>query len=229
MTTIICVAVRMKSKRCPEKAIKQLWDRPLILQLNKRLKKATLADDIVWCTSTDRQDDILEDLAKKNNINYFRGSRLDVMSRFLTVAKIYKADTIVRVTGDNPLTCPELIDRMIASHLGKHKPQYTYTNDAPRGIKPEIINVKALKDLHSKINCDESEYMTTQLKQMIRFQNNYKSDIGYEHRTLTVDTPEDLKRMQQIYNYFQGKPDSINKIFHFLNNFTKGERYHEFQ
>jgi len=220
--TIVCVAVRMKSKRCPEKALSPLWGKPLILQLTERLKKAILPDKIVWCTSYDPQDDVLFDLAKNNNIEVYRGSRLDVMKRFIRVADFFDADTVVRVTGDNPLTDPVLIDKMIASHRKKRNARYTYTLDAPRGVKPEIISVKTLKELHPRIDGRQSEYMTTQLKQMVFNKNRFISNIGYEHRTLTVDTPEDLKRMQNIYDYYYGEPPSMTaEIIDYLNNYKR--------
>jgi len=217
MNTIICIAVRMDSKRLPGKAIMPLYGEPLIKRLTQRIKKAKLPDHIVWCTTIDKTDDILGKLAEENNINIIRGSRLNVMSRFLQAADEYNATTIVRVTGDNPLTCPDLIDKMLEHHKNIKVSEYTYTNDVPRGIRSEIINVKALRDLYSKVEGNKSEYMTYQLKNGIRFQNKYKSCIGYIHRTFTVDTPQEYLALHDIYNRFKGDPPSINKIIKYIN------------
>ena len=57
------------------------------------------------------------EVAEKNNINCFRGSKLDVMDRFINAGKKYgNFSDIVRVTGDNPLTDPNIIVEMIKYH-----------------------------------------------------------------------------------------------------------------
>ena len=89
---IILVAVRLKSKRLKNKALLNLFDLPLIIQLTKRLKKSKLSSDIVWCTSKKKADDKLELLAKKINVKIYRGDPKDVMQRFILAAKKYKAN-----------------------------------------------------------------------------------------------------------------------------------------
>ena len=100
--TLLLIAVRLKSKRLKNKALLTLQDNPLILTLHNRLKKVNNVSKIIWCTSTNKQDDPIYKLAKKNNIDCIRGSELNVISRFLKAINLYKARDIVRVTGDNP-------------------------------------------------------------------------------------------------------------------------------
>ena len=87
----------------------------MILFLVKRLKRSTLASEIYLCTSINKQDDKISLLAKQNNIKCFRGDELDVMSRFTSASNQENADILVRVTGDNPLTDPIIMDQMIKS------------------------------------------------------------------------------------------------------------------
>ena len=70
---IILVAVRLKSKRLKNKALLNLFNKPLITQLTERLKKSKLSSDIVWCTSKNKVDDKLEILAKKNKCKNIQG------------------------------------------------------------------------------------------------------------------------------------------------------------
>ena len=111
------VAVRLKSKRLKEKALANLYKKPLILRLTERISQAKIPSEIIWCTSKNKNDNKLETLAKLNNISLYRGSELNVLSRFLSVAKKRKADGIIRITGDNPLTDPRIIDLMIRFHI----------------------------------------------------------------------------------------------------------------
>ena len=50
-------------------------------------------------------------------MDVFRGSEKNVMSRFLIAGKNLKANHIVRITGDNPLTDPKIMDSLIKTHL----------------------------------------------------------------------------------------------------------------
>ena len=58
------IAVRLKSKRLPKKALAELDNLPLIQRLHERLLKSNLLNEIVWCTSTNPEDDPLEKIAK---------------------------------------------------------------------------------------------------------------------------------------------------------------------
>ena len=114
---IVLIAVRLNTKRLKKKALLNLYDKPLISSLTDRLKQSKLVSKIVWCTSKEQVDDKLETLAKKTKVRIFRGPSKDVMLRFILAAQKYKAKTVVRVTGDNPLTDPEIIDFLIKKGL----------------------------------------------------------------------------------------------------------------
>ena len=102
------------------------YKKPLIIRLTERIKLAKIPIDIVWCTSKNKDDDKLEALAKLNKISLFRGDELNVLSRFLSVIKLRKADGIVRITGDNPLTDHWQVD--ITSDGGENWSALEYTN-----------------------------------------------------------------------------------------------------
>ena len=86
--TVVLVAVRLKSKRLKNKALLPLLDKSLILTLYERLLTVQYAEKVILCTSTNKQDDPIYNLAKKNNILCVRGSELNVISRFLKAAKL---------------------------------------------------------------------------------------------------------------------------------------------
>ena len=215
MIAIICIAVRMKSTRLPKKALKPLYGKPLLERLIERLKKAQIPKNIIICTSTNAQDDPIYNLGVKLNVAVIRGSELDVMSRFLSAAEHNEADHVIRVTGDNPLTDPELIDSMLSHHITT-KSSYTYTKDAPKGVKPEIISITALRWLYPRITHDKTEYMTYQLMELHN-KTEYKSGIGSENVRLTVDTQEDYEKISAVYDNYSGNPPELLKILDYLN------------
>lgn len=217
---IIAVAVRLKSSRLTQKAFADLCGQPLIIRLTERMRQAKTASDIVWCTSTHPQDDALQQLAKNNDINCYRGSELDVMSRFIDVAIQRDADIVVRVTGDNPLTDPEMLDFMVSEHI-QHAAEYTYTEDFPVGTRCEVIDVAMLKWLHDNLqDPNSSEYMTYMLNRPDKIKtlsvSSIDSKIIRPNLRLTVDTPEDLQLLERIYHHFNGMPPKLAEIIHFL-------------
>lgn len=217
---IILVAVRLKSQRLKNKALLDLFDKPLILELTQRLKKSKLTSDIIWCTSKNKTDDKLEMLAKKKNIKIYRGDPKDVMKRFISAANKFKAQNIVRVTGDNPLTDPKIIDFMIKSHI-KGKKDYTSCNSIPFGTRSEVISCEILKKCHSMLeDPNSSEYMTWMLNRPKYFKTNDlihpNPKINRPEISLTIDYPEDYKNIREIYNFYKGKIPSLQKIIEML-------------
>lgn len=217
---ITLIAVRLKSSRLPRKALANLCGKPLIIRLTERVRLAKIPLDVIWCTSTHSQDDPLEQLASEFSITCFRGSELDVMSRFIQVADQNKASTVVRVTGDNPLTDPLVMDEMIAAHF-ENQSEYTFTEDLPVGTRSEIIDVGMLNRCHKLLqNPDSSEYMTWMLNRPDHFKTlQYKVSIQRVRRpeiSLTVDNQNDLSLMQKIYEQFNGNPPVLEDIVAWL-------------
>lgn len=208
---IICVAARMKSKRCPGKAMADLHGKPLILRLFERLPHEIPA---ILCTSTNKQDDILAETCEQAGIEVYRGSEDDVMERFLAVAKEKESQHVIRVTGDNPLTDPVWMRRMIVEHL-RECPDYTRASGMPAGTKCEIVNVEALQSLHDHLLQNQAkvdtEYMTYDLLTLNKILE-VPNPLDKESHSFTVDYPEQLGEMQAIYDYYQGIPPALEDI-----------------
>ena len=214
------IAVRLKSSRLPRKALANLCGEPLIILLTERVRQAKIPDDVIWCTSTHSQDDPLEKLASECGIVCFRGSEMDVMSRFIEVADQKDASTVVRVTGDNPLTDPLEMDKMIEAHF-ENQSEYTFTEDLPVGTRSEIIDVGMLKRCHKLLqDPDSSEYMTWMLNRPDHFKTLQfllpDQKLKRPEISLTVDTENDLSLLQKIYKQYNGKPPELETIIAWL-------------
>lgn len=206
MRVIGLVAVRMKSSRLKNKAMLNLNGKPLILQLLLRLKKSKRMTDVVLCTSKRPDDRILLEIAGKNGFKAFAGSEDDVMDRFIRAGEKEKADIIVRITGDNPLTDPGIIDRMIESHIGSGA-DYTRVDNLPIGVTAEVISFTALKKAFQMAeDSGYSEYMTNyfvEYPEVFRL-NILQPDENTKRSQyrLTVDYQEDYELMQKIFGHF---------------------------
>ena len=82
------------------------------------------ATAIIIATSTNPQDDLLEEISKKQNIDCFRGSEEDVLMRLLGAAKKFNLSSFANMTADIPMIDPNLINVAI---------------DVFNNIKPDLL------------------------------------------------------------------------------------------
>ena len=142
------------------------------------------------------------------------------MSRFILAAKKYNAKNVVRVTGDNPLTDPKVIDFLIEKH-NKNKNDYTCCNSIPMGTRPEVISLLTLKKCHKLIqDPDSTEYMTWMLNRPDYFKVGNmifpQKKINRPNINLTIDTKEDYKSVSEIYTHFKNPLPSLAKIIKWI-------------
>lgn len=202
---VIVLQARMGATRLPGKPLKTVLERPLLSYQLERLRRVKLADEIVVATTTEQQDDPIVSLCAANNISYFRGSEHDVLNRYYQAAKAFKADEVVRITGDCPLIDPELVDRVIHEHL-TNTPQKDYTSNSlertyPRGLDTEIFSFKALEKAHLEAALpEEREHVTLYFyTHPERFSlGSVKHTIDLSHHRWTVDTVEDFELISKI-------------------------------
>jgi spore coat polysaccharide biosynthesis protein SpsF len=104
---------RMGSTRLPGKVLKELNGIPIIQTLVNRVSQAKCIDKIAVVTSTNVEDDALENYCKEHNILVFRGSDWDVLDRFYSAAKFFGAqegDDIFLLTSDCPTHHGSVVD-----------------------------------------------------------------------------------------------------------------------
>lgn len=217
---VACVAVRMHSTRLPRKALLPLAGRPALTHLFDRLRLAKSLASIVVCTSTHPDDEVLADLARASGIRWFRGSEDDVMGRFLDAATAEAADTIVRVTGDDLLVDPEMLDVAVEFHLARNA-DYTAYPGLPKGMETEIISVRAMRRAHELAEDPSfTEYMTYYLRRPDVFR---VSEMPVPERCrktlrLTLDTLEDYRVLQALFDglYRPGEVFGTEEVIRFM-------------
>ncbi len=104
------ITARLKSQRLKNKVILEIVERPLISHMLDRIKAAQRIDNIVICTSTNSQDDPLEDIARSEGVLCYRGSEDDVLVRLSKAASLYGIEYIISLTADAPIIDPFFID-----------------------------------------------------------------------------------------------------------------------
>ena len=114
------IEARMTSSRLPGKVLLPADGKPMLEHLVDRLKQVQSIRDIVLATTINGADSCLEEFARKNGIECFRGSEQDVMDRVIGAADSVDADIIVDITGDCPIIDPLIIEQTIRFSFTTH-------------------------------------------------------------------------------------------------------------
>lgn len=113
--TFLIIQARTGSTRLPGKVLRNLNSSldSIIDLMILRLVRQFDRRQIILATTDLEQDDKLAEVARNHRIEIFRGSSLDVYSRYVAAAREFDAEIIVRLTGDCPLVDPEDIQNGI--------------------------------------------------------------------------------------------------------------------
>lgn len=201
----IVVSARMASARYPGKALALLAGKPLLGVLLARMAAVRNLAGVALATSSRPENDPLAALAREAGAPVFRGEEDDVLRRTLDCARQLGAHHLVRVTGDNPLTDIETVERLVDLHL-EDDADYTYVpGDALlMGILPEVISTTALQRSWERGEArHRSELVTLYIKE---HPQEFRIALGSlpeglyrpEYR-LTVDEAEDVALMQALF------------------------------
>jgi len=220
MKVAITITARMKSKRLPLKVIRYIKGKPMIEHMIERLKLSKLTNEIILCTSTNPQDDILIDIAEKTGIPWFRGSEEDVLERLYQAAKKYGIDFIVGTTADNPLVDPKYIDKMIKK-FKETNADYIKCENLPLGAYSYGIKVKALERVMQLKKEKDTEIWGKFFEDVDYFKKiemDVEKDLKHPEIRLTVDEKEDLALIKKIFSkFYEGKNDfDLKEILEYL-------------
>lgn len=220
MKTALTITVRMKSERLPRKAMRDLAGRPMIEHLIERLKTTKLPDEIVLCTSTNPQDKILTEVARRNGIEWFNGDEVDVLRRLLDMARKYRVDFIVSTTGDNPLTDPVYADKIIENFV-RTNADYITCPELPLGTFSYGLKVEALErvvELKKEKDTEIWGIYFTNSNMFKRAIVDVQEELRHPEIRLTVDTPEDFQLMEEIYRrlYEPGRVFKLQDVMRLL-------------
>lgn len=205
MRTEVFIQARMGSTRLPGKILKEVLGRPLLSYQIERLNRCIESDCSVILTTTEPEDDVIIEFCKKEGLDYFRGSKLDVLSRYFLAAKTRKTDLIVRSTADCPLIDPVIVDEVIQC-LKKEPQQFDYVSNVltrswPRGLDVEVFTKNTLEKAYFKsLNPYEKEHVTPYIYQHPEeFKlGNVASKKDLSKYNISVDTLADFELVKSV-------------------------------
>ena len=214
---------RLSSKRLPEKALVDISGRSLLGRVIDITKNIVGIDEIILATSTDPQDDKLEEIALHENIEVFRGSLNDVCLRSIKTCERFKLDYFVRICGDRPFFNAKLISELLLvfkKNLDIDLLTTSFPRTVPPGLTCEIIKIDALQKAYKNIKEEEDfEHLTSffyKNKNDFNIKNYQPNDLlDFDNINLCVDNLDDLKRARWISNEMdkiKGSYDNITTI-----------------
>lgn len=192
------VQARMGSTRLPNKVLLEVQGIPLLEYEIRRVEQAKKIDKIIVATTVKQEDDKIEKLCQKINIDCFRGAEEDVLNRYYQCSLKYPDyDNILRLTGDCPLIDAKVIDQAITYF---EENNYDYVSNVcsptfPDGLDTEIFKKELLVRAVEQSKTDfEKEHVTVAMRKNKRIkQGNLASQYDFSHIRLTLDYPEDFE------------------------------------
>lgn len=228
---IAIIQGRMTSSRLPGKILADIAGQPMLQRVFTRTSRSATVTETIFATTTDPSDDPVAEYCEFAAIPFTRGSLFDVLDRYYQAAKLAKAEVVVRVTADCPVIDPILIDDVVNTLIdgeydfacNRLPPPWHRTY--PIGLDTEACTFVALDKAWKEAKGPQHRehampyfYEGVELTRQSRTLETGTSPRGFKaallHHTTdfgdyrwTVDTPEDLEFMRQVYSRFDGRDD----------------------
>lgn len=218
---VAIIQARVGSHRLKGKVLMKIKGKTILEWVLSRVKRSKFIDYAVIATSEEKGNEKIAAIAKKNNVGCFIGSENNVLERMCLAAKKFNADVVIRVTADEPLIDPKVIDLCIKEHL-REKADYTTTTQKrtfPKGVDAEVLSFNCLKKTNELAKKDyDREHVTSFIlsnQNMFKIKNVETKKLNRNY-ALTVDDIYDFRFVESIFNHFRDKPFYTREIIDFL-------------
>ena len=200
----IIIQARLGSTRLPGKTLLPMpmgSSTTLLERIIAMGKQAQGEPKVIVATTQEASDTEIEEICSRINTPCYRGSTDNVLERYLEAGRLFQADQVVRLTGDNPFIFPELIDQAVSYHL-ENQLDYTYTQGLPLGLNIEVVRLDALENVNAHGDLGEHrEHVTSFIR---THPENFKTGTLqipslFPQARLTVDYASDYTLASTLY------------------------------
>ncbi len=201
MKKVIFITARTGSTRLPRKCLLKIDGLTTIEYLIGRLKRSKLADLIILCTTQLSEDDVLCKIARIHQIQHFRGSVEDKLTRWLGAAEKFDVEFFVTADGDDLFCEPALIDLAFEQYR-KTCADFIEAGKVPCGAFTYGIKASALKKVCEVKDTNDTEMMWVYFKQTGLFRieqlQNIPAIYNRPEIRMTLDYPDDFKFFRSV-------------------------------
>ncbi len=204
---VALIPTRLESKRLPGKALLDIDGYPIIVHTAKRAMLSKMIDKVYVCTDS---QEIIK-VCKKYGVNTIKTKNnfKNGTERIASVANRFKNCLIVDVQGDEPLTNPNTIDKLINFHIkNKSKPDIVIPTRVMSYDSSET-NIRVLSSKTNRIMYLSRAKIPYTYKNSISFVDKHVSVITFSFKGLMkykklkptpLELIEDIELLRAIEN-----------------------------
>ena len=198
------VQARIDSKRFPGKSMAMIQGKPSLGHILDRIKNSEYTDKIIVATGRKDYNWKIIRYCIENDIEWYSGPEDNVLERYCNLIKeknINPDDNIIRITGDCPLICAEIIDEMLLLigddiYIGNQE-------WCLEGTDVEIIKTKILLESLEKYKYDEHVTFRWKRDNIDKLKQYKYGEKKLNHIHYSLDTIDDYIRILRLYHRFK--------------------------
>jgi len=207
----------MGSTRLPGKVLKEIFYEPTIHWVVEAARRAAGVDEVIVATTTNPKDDDIVAWCKDEDVEYYRGSETDVISRYVGAADKFKADIIVRLTCDCPFLDSAVIGEVVQLRKMKGVDYATNTDPPtyPDGLDVEVFTRATLELANREaVRLSDRDTVTRFMvrnRQRISAANLTCPLPGLVGERWVLDSPEDYEFIKEVHKRLKSsKPNYLD-------------------
>lgn len=230
MKNHIFVQGRMGSTRLPSKILMKICNKTIIEIITERLKKVDGIDKIVLLTGPETENKLLIEEASRIDLDYFCGSKENLLDRFYQAGQKFNSNNIIRVTADCPLIDFNLINKGLEIFTRDNYDILSVGRipSFPHGLDFEIFTHNALSVAWKKTieEFDNSQQFVDTFicpsEYILKSSNFKKYDLvnskDMSSIRITLDYLEDFELISKIYEtlYYKKQDFVLDDIINLL-------------
>ena len=207
----LIIQARMSSTRLPGKVLMPMpfaSETTLLGRIVGALK--TTGGTVIVATSTNKENDLIEQFCESKGVQCFRGGEDDVFSRFHEIQLNESFSTIFRFTADNPFIDLGKLYQFYNSFIGSGV-DYAYSKGMPLGMNFEAVKGDLFVELNKlELTSEEREHVTLVVHRLDNIKKIFIQLANSADLRMTVDTPIDYAQASLLMSSLDENCSLIN-------------------
>ena len=196
------VNVRNSSSRLPNKAVMKIKDEIRSIDIVVERAKKT-GFPVIIATSTEKSDDIFEQVAQQHEVHIFRGSLINKIKRWYDCFNKFGIETALLLDGDDLASNYDIAKRAMHELISKDVDMLTNPNDIVTGFFTYAVKSSAISKMYTIASSEDTDTdVISRFIEKAKLKVEYVTLENYERNEkirLTLDYEEDLMFFKKLY------------------------------
>ena len=208
---------RLKSTRLPRKNLIYLGEQTALGWAIDRARMANSIDEVVVATTPLKSDADVTKVCCEKGVRYFQGDPVDVLKRLRDTADYFGFDYVVNITPDNTLFSVYLIEKMV-TEIENTNADYLRFDNIMLGSGIYALKREALHTVCEFKECIDTEIWGPLFHEKYFNINIIETpEILRANYRLTMDTPEDYKMLNRLYEGMKITKNNVVELEQVIN------------